>query len=98
MALELGQLQWPAMAVTIGASWLIGSTDERRRKAGFWLFLLSNVLWSVWGVHAGAPALVALQVALAVMNIRGARKAAASADGGTSVASASKSHSKEQAA
>jgi hypothetical protein len=38
---------------------------------GFWLFLLSNVLWVVWGIHARAYALIALQVCLAVMNVRG---------------------------
>ncbi|MBC7941640.1 MAG: hypothetical protein H7Z19_18125 [Chitinophagaceae bacterium] len=72
----LTHIQWPAMVVTVVASWLIGSTQEGRRKAGFWVFLASNVLWVVWGVHDGAYALVVLQVALAVMNIRGAKKAA----------------------
>jgi len=73
----LTALQWPAMVVTITATWLVGSTREGRRKAGFWLFLLSNAMWVAWGLHDGAPALVALQFALAAMNIRGARKAAA---------------------
>jgi hypothetical protein len=71
----LGLLQWPAMLVTVGASWLVGSKQEGRRLAGFWVFMLSNVLWVVWGVFDGAPALVVLQVALALMNIRGAYKA-----------------------
>lgn len=68
-------LQWPAMAVTLLASWWVASTHERRRKIGFWLFLASNALWVVWGVSAGAHALVALQVGLAALNIRGAIKA-----------------------
>lgn len=68
-------LQWPAMAVTIAASWLVASERARRRGAGFWLFLLSNGLWVAWGLHAGAHALVALQFCLAAMNIRGASKA-----------------------
>jgi hypothetical protein len=38
------------------------------------LFLVSNVLWVVWGLYAYAYALVVLQLALAVMNIRGANK------------------------
>lgn len=67
-------LQWPAMAATILAAWLVGSSRERRRNIGFWVFLASNLLWGVWGWHDGAYALIALQVALAVMNIRGARK------------------------
>lgn len=67
-------LQWPAMATTILAAWLVGSSRERRRNMGFWVFLASNLLWGVWGWHDGAYALITLQVALAVMNIRGARK------------------------
>lgn len=71
----LSLLQWPAMAVTVGATWLVGSNREGRRQAGFWLFLGSNALWAAWGLYDDAPALVMLQVALAVMNIRGARRA-----------------------
>ncbi|MDB5963641.1 MAG: putative rane protein [Polaromonas sp.] len=67
-------LQWPAMAVTIAASWLVASTRAGKRNWGFWLFLVSNVLWIAWGLYAGAPALIALQVCLAAMNIRGAMK------------------------
>jgi hypothetical protein len=70
----LNLIQWPAMAVTVIASWLVASTKAQRRNVGFWLFLLSNALWVVWGVHSGAPALIALQVALAAMNVRGALK------------------------
>jgi hypothetical protein len=70
----LNLLQWPAMAITVLASWLVGSTAKRKRTFGFWTFLVSNVLWIVWGVHDKAYALIVLQVALAAMNIRGAFK------------------------
>ena len=70
----LDQLQWPAMAVTVLAAWLVASSQEGRRNAGFWVFLLSNALWAAWGWHTQAWALVALQVAMAGMNIRGAMK------------------------
>ena len=70
-------LQWPAMAVTVFSGWLVASQNKQRRNWGFWLFLASNVLWVVWGVHAHAYALVTLQLALAVMNVRGERKNAA---------------------
>lgn len=69
-------LQWPAMVVTVIATWMVGSQGEWRRKAGFWLFLSSNVLWVAWGVGASALGLIVLQFALAALNIRGARKAA----------------------
>ncbi|MDQ2702576.1 MAG: hypothetical protein M3Y70_07120 [Pseudomonadota bacterium] len=67
-------LQWPAMAVTLAAAWLVGSRHKRRRELGFWWFVASNVLWVAWGWHAQAWALIALQVGLLAMNLRGARK------------------------
>jgi len=62
------------MLVTVAAAWLIGSQSKLRRRIGFWCFLVSNVLWIVWGWSSAAWALVVLQVALAILNIRGARK------------------------
>lgn len=70
----LHQLQWLAMLVTIAAAWLIGSQSKRKRQTGFWLFLLSNALWIIWGWYDRAYALVVLQIALALLNIRGAYK------------------------
>jgi hypothetical protein len=67
-------LQWPAMLVTVIAAWLIASLSKRKREYGFWCFLASNVLWIIWGFHDDAYALIALQFALAAMNIRGAYK------------------------
>jgi hypothetical protein len=62
------------MAVTLLAAWLVASRQKSRREAGFWWFILSNVLWIAWALHARAWALIALQVGLFVMNVRGARK------------------------
>lgn len=59
------------MMVTVVAAWFVASSRKDRRQMGFWLFLLSNVLWVVWGIHARAYALIVLQLCLAVMNIRG---------------------------
>ena len=70
----LDLLQWPAMLVTVVGAWLVGAQSRRRRSVGFWVFLASNVLWVIWGWHDGAYALIALQFALAAMNIRGAFK------------------------
>lgn len=72
--MDLDIIQWPAMAVTVVASYLVASLSDRKRKWGFWLFLLSNVLWVTWGWHDEAWALVTLQVCLAAMNIRGVKK------------------------
>jgi hypothetical protein len=71
----LDLVQWPAMAVTVLAAWLVGSNSKRRRQVGFWSFLASNVLWVLWGWHTDAYALIALQVCLAALNIRGVKKA-----------------------
>ena len=69
--------QWPAMLITVIAAWFVASTHRHRRRIGFWLFLVSNVLWVAWGAHTNAYALILLQIFLAIMNIRGERKASA---------------------
>ena len=74
----LSLMQWPAMAVTVMATYLVASRHPGRRLAAFWLYLLSNVMWVVWGLHTDATALVVLQFCLAALNLRGAKKADAS--------------------
>ena len=70
----MSALQWPAMIVTLTAAWLVASQSNRRRTIGFWCFIASNVLWAVWGWYAQAWALIALQVGLLALNLRGAKK------------------------
>jgi hypothetical protein len=67
----LDLLQWPAMAVTLCAAYLVGARHARRRIVGFYTFIVSNIMWIVWGVHDGAWALIALQAGLCAMNVRG---------------------------
>jgi hypothetical protein len=67
-------IQWPAMVVTVVAAWLVASQRKFKRNWGFWLFLASNVLWIIWGLHDGAYALIFLQLCLAFLNIRGTIK------------------------
>lgn len=69
-------LQWPAMAITVFAAWLVANASDRSRRAGFVLYLVSNALWVAWGLYTHSYALVVLQFALAIMNFRGERKAA----------------------
>ncbi|MCC7126065.1 MAG: hypothetical protein IT178_14540 [Acidobacteria bacterium] len=64
------------MLATAVAAWAVGSRHAGRRVSGFRLFLASNVLWAVWGAGAAAWAVVVLQLVLAALNVRGARKAA----------------------
>ena len=75
-------VQWQAMAATLLAAWLVGSNAPLRREIGFWVFLVSNALWALWGWHDGAFALVGLQVGLAALNIRGVFKTEEVQDGG----------------
>lgn len=67
----LSILQWPAFAASLAAAWLMGSNARPRRNLGFWIFLLSNALWIAWGWHTQAWALIALQVGLIALNVRG---------------------------
>lgn len=67
-------LQWPAFVASVGAAWLVASNVKSKRNIGFWVFLASNALWGVWGLYSSAWALIALQVCLAAMNLRGLRK------------------------
>jgi hypothetical protein len=67
-------IQWPAMLVTVVAAWMVASQRKFKRNWGFWLFLLSNVLWIIWGMGDAAYALIILQLCLAFLNIRGAVK------------------------
>ena len=70
----IGLLQWPAMVATLAAAWLVGSRSERKRGWGFWIFILSNVLWIAWGWQDRAWALIVLQAGLFATNLRGVRK------------------------
>jgi hypothetical protein len=67
-------LQWPAMAASLLAAWLVGSRSAGRRLTGFYVFLGSNAAWVVWGLHDDAWALIALNCCLAATNLRGILK------------------------
>lgn len=59
----LDHLQWPAMVTTLLSAWLVAAQSKIWRRWGFWLFLLSNVLWIAWAWQAKAYALIVLQFA-----------------------------------
>ena len=70
----LNFLQWPAMATTLLSAWLVASQSKQKRGLGFWIFIVSNILWVFWGWHDGAYALITMQFGLLLLNIRGAFK------------------------
>jgi uncharacterized membrane protein len=72
--MQLDWIQWPAFASSLAAAYLVGSNIRTRRNKGFWVFLLSNVLWVAWAIPGHAWALIALQAGLAVLNVRGLLK------------------------
>ena len=70
----LNLIQWPAMATTLLSAWLVASQSKHKRGLGFWIFILSNILWVLWGWLDGSMALSAMQIGLLLLNIRGAFK------------------------
>jgi len=70
----LSFLQWPAMGINVLSVWLLTSQSKGKRHSGFLLSLLSNLLWIIWGWYVAAFAVIGLQIALATLNVRGARK------------------------
>ena len=70
----LNFLQWPAMGATLISAWLVASHNEQKRGLGFWIFIVSNILWIMWSLHASAYALFVMQIGLLILNIRGAIK------------------------
>jgi len=70
----LDLMQWPAMLASLLAAWLTAYPDKRKRNLGFWTYLLSNILWVVWGWHEGAYAVAVMQIGLAALSIRGVYK------------------------
>lgn len=59
------------MVITVLSAWFVASRTEWKRNRGFWLYLVSNLLWILWGCHDHAYALIVLQIVLAITNIRG---------------------------
>ena len=70
----LNFLQWPAMGATLISAWLVASQTEQKRCLGFWIFIVSNILWIMWSLHDSAYALFVMQIGLLMLNIRGAIK------------------------
>ncbi len=67
-------LQWPAMAFTLLSAWMVASVSKTKRRWGFWCFVISNILWVLWGWQTQAYALILMQVGLLFLNIRGIYK------------------------
>jgi hypothetical protein len=67
----LALMEWPAMAISLAAAWLMASKKAEKRIVAFWLLILGNVLWIGWGWGDDAWALIALNAGLLGLNVRG---------------------------
>ena len=67
-------LEWPAMAISLLAAYLMGSQKPEKRVWAFWMLLAGNVLWIAWGWGESAWALIALNAGLMMLNLRGIHK------------------------
>jgi hypothetical protein len=69
-----GMLQWPAMVISLAAAWWMGSRRPGKRIVAFGLLILGNLMWIAWGWGEDARALIALNVGLMALNVRGILK------------------------
>lgn len=67
-------LEWPAMLVSLVAAYWMGSKKADKRVVAFWMLTVGNVMWIAWGWGEGAWALIALNVGLMALNVRGIMK------------------------
>ncbi len=70
----LNLLEWPAMAISLVAAYLLGSINPTKRIVAFVMLIIGNLMWIGWGWGNEAKALIALNVGLMVLNVRGVFK------------------------
>lgn len=67
-------LDWPAMAISLLAAWVMASRKAEKRVWAFWMYLAGNIMWIAWGWGEEAWALIVLNLALMALNVRGIYK------------------------
>lgn len=67
-------LDWPAMAISLLAAWVMASRKAEKRVWAFWMYLTGNIMWIAWGWGEEAWALIVLNLALMALNVRGIYK------------------------
>jgi hypothetical protein len=70
----LALLEWPAMAVSLAAAWWMGSKQAGKRIVAFCMLIVGNLMWIGWGWSTDARALIALNLGLLALNVRGILK------------------------
>jgi hypothetical protein len=69
--MTLSDLQWPAMALSLLGAVLVASSLRQRRRAGFGVWVGSNLLWVVWGLNSAAWGFVVMQLAFIATSVAG---------------------------
>ena len=59
------------MLVSLAAAWWMASRHKSKRILAFALLIAGNLMWIAWGWGDGAWALIALNVGLLALNVRG---------------------------
>ena len=67
-------LDWPAMAISLFAAWVMASRKPEKRVWAFGMYIAGNVMWIAWGWGEEAWALIVLNLALMALNVRGIYK------------------------
>ncbi len=62
------------MAISLAAAWYMGSKKADKRIVAFWMLIVGNLMWIAWGWGESAWALIALNVGLLGLNVRGILK------------------------
>lgn len=63
-------LQWVGCGLAVIGSFLI-ALRGKRPDVGFWLYLISNIVWIVYGDLTHAPGLITMQVVFLLTNALG---------------------------
>lgn len=64
-------LEWPAMAISLASAWWMGSKNATKRVVAFCMLIVGNLMWIAWGWGEDARALIALNIGLLALNVRG---------------------------
>ncbi len=59
------------MAISLASAWWMGSKQPKKRIMAFCMLIVGNLMWIAWGWGEAAWALIALNIGLLALNVRG---------------------------
>lgn len=69
----LDWIQYPGVALSLTGAWLVSSPQAPRRRVGFAIWIVSNVVLITWAVSVSAWGLVGMYSFFTVTSARGVR-------------------------